>query len=121
MPPIDTQNNGNKGGSRSSPVLDSKNAIGIPIIKTPITTNRYLSMSIRHHKAIYLFDVYINQLSKILDIIGLILIGGTVYSFIGMIESEFRWPVFWSCAAGALVIILLRKRKQKRLDNSRKE
>ena len=78
-------------------------------------------MSIRHHKAIYLFDVYINQLSKILDIIGLILIGGTVYSFIGMIESEFRWPVFWSCAAGALVIILLRKRKQKRLDNSRKE
>ena len=38
----------------------------------------------------------------------MILIGGTVYSFIGMMESEFRWPVFWSCAAGALVIILLR-------------
>jgi len=102
-------------------VLDSKNAIGIPIIKTPITTNRYLSTSIRHHKAIYLFDVYINQLSKILDIIGLILIGGTVYSFIGMMGSELRWPVFWGCAAGALVIILLRKRKQKGLNTSRKE
>jgi len=49
-----------KAASRSSPVVGDKNAIGIPIIKTPITTNRYLSMSIRHHKAIYLFDVYIN-------------------------------------------------------------
>jgi|TARA_Y100000294_G_scaffold143432_1_gene137975 hypothetical protein len=60
-------------------------------------------------------------LSKILDIIGLILIGGTVYSFVGMFESEFRWPVFWGCAAGTLVIILLRKRKRKGLDTSRKE
>ena len=56
MPPIDTQNNGNKGGSRSSPVLDSKNAIGIPIIKKPKTTKRYLSMRTRDHKAIYLFE-----------------------------------------------------------------
>ena len=56
-------------------------------------------------------------MSKILDIIGLILIGGTVYSFIGMIESEFRWTVFWSCAAGTLAIILLRKRKRKGLNN----
>ncbi len=51
----------------------------------------------------------------------MILIGGTVYSFIGMMGSELRWPVFWGCAAGTLVIILLRKRKQKGLNTSKKE
>jgi len=60
-------------------------------------------------------------MSKIMEIIGLILIGGTIYSFVGMTESELRWPVFWGCAAGTLVIILLRKRKQKGLNASRKE
>ena len=43
-----------------------------------------------------------------MEIIGLILIGGTIYSFIGMTESELRWPVFWSCAAGAMAIIVYR-------------
>jgi len=38
-----------------------------------------------------------------------------------MMGSELRWPVFWGCAAGTLVIILLRKRKQKGLNTSRKE
>ena len=40
--------------------------------------------------------------------IGFALIGGTIYSFIGMTESELRWPVFWSCAGGTLAIIVYR-------------
>jgi len=66
------------------------------------------------YKAIYLFDVYHVTLSKILEIIGLALIGGTIYSFIGMIESELRWPVFWSCAGGALAIIVYRNYMRRR-------
>ena len=69
-------------------------------------------------KAIYLFDVYHITLSKILEIIGLALIGGTIYSFIGMIESELRWPVFWSCAVGALAIIVYRNYMRKRKKNA---
>ena len=53
-------------------------------------------------------------MSKILEIIGLIHIGGTIYSFIGMIESELRWPVFWSCAGGAMAIIVYRNYMRKR-------
>ena len=56
-------------------------------------------------------------MSKALEIIGLVLIGGTIYSFLGMGESELRWPVFWGCAGGALTIIVyrnyMRKRKKK--------
>jgi hypothetical protein len=47
---------------------------------------------------------------KILEIIGFILVGGTVYSYLGMIGSEFRWPVFFGCAGGALAIIIYRKK-----------
>ncbi|ABK77709.1 hypothetical protein CENSYa_1080 [Cenarchaeum symbiosum A] len=49
---------------------------------------------------------------KILELIGFVLIAGTVYAFLGMTGSELRWPVFWSCAGGALVIILLRKKRR---------
>jgi len=52
---------------------------------------------------------------KILEIIGFILIGGTVYSYLGMIGNELRWPVFWSSAVGALAIILFRKWSKKKL------
>jgi|TARA_B100001750_G_scaffold142899_1_gene113978 uncharacterized membrane protein YeaQ/YmgE (transglycosylase-associated protein family) len=52
-------------------------------------------------------------MTKILELIGLGLIGGTIYSFLGMGESELRWPVFWACAVGALAIIIYRKRKRK--------
>jgi len=52
-------------------------------------------------------------MTKILELIGLGLIGGTIYSFLGMGESELRWPVFWACALGALAIIIYRKRKRK--------
>ncbi|HSG73763.1 MAG TPA: hypothetical protein VLA01_01015 [Nitrosopumilaceae archaeon] len=53
-------------------------------------------------------------MSKILELIGFVLIGGTIYSFLGMGDNELRWPVFWGCAGGALAIILYRKRKQKK-------
>jgi len=56
---------------------------------------------------------------KILELIGLVLIGGTIYSFLGMGESELRWPVFWACAIGTLVIIIYRKRQRKKLDDSK--
>ncbi len=57
-------------------------------------------------------------MGKILEIIGLVLIGGTVYSFIGMTESELRWPIFWGCAAGALGIIIYRNYMKKRKKNT---
>jgi len=56
-------------------------------------------------------------MSKIMEIIGLILIGGTIYSFIGMTESELRGPVFWSCAGGAMAIIVYRNYMRKRKKN----
>jgi hypothetical protein len=53
-------------------------------------------------------------MSKILEMIGFALIGGTIYSFIGMTESELRWPVFWSCAVGTLAIIVYRNYMRRR-------
>jgi hypothetical protein len=54
-------------------------------------------------------------MSKILEIIGFGLIGGTVYAWLGMIahKDPLGWPVFWSCAGGALAIILYRKYKRR--------
>ena len=49
-------------------------------------------------------------MSKALELVGLALIGGTIVSFVGMGDSELRWPVFWGCAAGALAIIIYRNR-----------
>ncbi|MFM8659674.1 MAG: hypothetical protein ACKOCQ_07070 [Candidatus Nitrosotenuis sp.] len=55
-------------------------------------------------------------MSKILELIGYALIGGTIYSFLGMNGDPLRWPVFWGCAGGALAIIaynsVMRKKKQ---------
>ncbi len=55
-------------------------------------------------------------MSKILELIGFGLIGGTVYAFLGLIpyQHPLGWPVFWGCAAGALAIIIYRKKKQKK-------
>lgn len=53
-------------------------------------------------------------MTKILEIIGFALIGGTIYSYLGMIGNDLRWPVFWSCAAGALAIIIYRKWMKKK-------
>ncbi len=51
---------------------------------------------------------------KILEIIGLVLIGGTVYSFLGMIGDPLQLQVFFGCAAGALAIIIYRKKIRQR-------
>ena len=53
------------------------------------------------------------SVSKILELIGFALIGGTVFSFALMGDSPLRWPVFWGCAGGALAIIMYRKSKAK--------
>ena len=53
-------------------------------------------------------------MSKILELIGLGLIGGTIYLFLGLNESEFKWPVFWICAGGALAIIVYRNYMRKK-------
>ena len=55
-------------------------------------------------------------MTKALEVVGLALIGGTIVSFLGMGDSELRWPVFWGCAIGALAVILYRKRLRKKLD-----
>ena len=54
-------------------------------------------------------------MTKILEIIGFALIGGTIYSYLGMIGNDLRWPVFWSCASGALAIIIYRKWMKKKI------
>jgi hypothetical protein len=57
-------------------------------------------------------------MSKALELVGFALIGGTIISFIGMGDSELRWPVFWGCAIGALGIIFYRKRQRKKQDQN---
>lgn len=52
--------------------------------------------------------------TKALEIAGFALVGGTIFSFVGMGGSDLRWPVFWSCAAGVLAIIVLRKHRRDR-------
>jgi hypothetical protein len=74
-------------------------------------------MRVYRCKAIYLFDIYYITLSKILEMIGLGLIGGTIYSFIGMTESELRWPIFWMCAVGTMAIIVYRNYIKKKKKN----
>ena len=58
------------------------------------------------------------MMSKGLELLGLGLIGGTIVSFIGMGDSELRWPVFWGCAIGTLAIIIYRKRQRKKQDQN---
>ena len=57
-------------------------------------------------------------MSKALELVGFALIGGTIISFIGMGDSELRWPVFWGWAIGALGIIFYRKRQRKKQDQN---
>ena len=82
---------------------------------------RYLSTFYLNNKIIYLFesiDGRRDTMIKILEIIGFVLIGGTIYSFLGMIGNDLRWPVFWSCAIGALAIIIYRKWMKKKLEKA---
>ena len=48
----------------------------------------------------------------------MVLIGGTIYSFVGMHESELRWPIFLACAGGAAAIIVYRNYMKKRKENA---
>ena len=57
-------------------------------------------------------------MSKALELVGFALIGGTIISFLGMGDSELRWPVFWGCAISALAIIMYRKRQRKKQDQN---
>ncbi len=82
---------------------------------------RYLSTFYLNNKIIYLFesiDGRRDTMIKILEIIGFVLIGGTIYSYLGMIGNDLRWPVFWSCAAGVLAIIIYRKWMRKKLEKT---
>ena len=95
----------------------SSKEIGMLTIKKIIITRRYLSTNCLVCKTIYLFDLPMENskiMIKILEIIGLVLIGGTVYSYLGMIGNELRWPVFFGCAVGALAIIIYRKKIRQR-------
>ncbi len=55
-------------------------------------------------------------MSKLLELIGFGLIGGTIYAFIGPIPQKdpIGWPLFWACAVGALAIIIYKKQKKKK-------
>jgi FtsH-binding integral membrane protein len=54
---------------------------------------------------------------KILEIIGLVLIGVMILAFVGAFgpSNSGLSPLFWGCAVGALLIIFYRKRKRKHL------
>ncbi len=96
-------------------------AIINPAIINIIIIRRYLSTIRLNNKIIYLFESSGGRrdiLKKILEIIGFVLIGGTIYSYLGMIGNDLRWPVFWSCAAGTLAIIIYRKWMKKKSENA---
>ena len=60
-------------------------------------------------------------MSKILDLVGLGLIGGTIVSFIpGLIPNLEGGPnpVFLGCSLGALAIIIYRKKQRKKQDQN---
>ena len=47
---------------------------------------------------------------KMLEIIGFAAIGGTIYAFLGLRDSELRWPVFLACVGIAIAVIAYRKK-----------
>jgi hypothetical protein len=51
-------------------------------------------------------------MSKTLELIGFALIGGTIYSYLGMHGNPLQWTVFWGCAGGALAVIVYRRSKK---------
>ncbi len=54
---------------------------------------------------------------KILEIIGFVLIGGTVFSYLGMIGHEYRWPVFLVALLEPLQLLFIVKRLDKEKTN----
>jgi|TARA_B110001454_G_scaffold106953_1_gene100696 hypothetical protein len=55
-------------------------------------------------------------MTKKLEFIGLALIGGMIYAFLGLMSQgdPMGQYIFWSCAVGTLGIILYRKQKRKK-------
>jgi hypothetical protein len=53
-------------------------------------------------------------MNKILEIIGFVLVGIMILSFVGIIDPKNAGltPLFWGCAGGTLLIIIYRKRKR---------
>ena len=58
-------------------------------------------------------------MAKMLELIGLVLIGIMALAFVGVIPQVDAGlsPVFWACAGGTLVIIFYRKKINKKNDN----
>lgn len=46
---------------------------------------------------------------KLLELVGFAAIGGTIYAFLGMMDSPYRLHVFGACAGIAVGVILYRK------------
>lgn len=61
-------------------------------------------------------------MAKILEIIGLILVAIMTLGFVGVFQpygiSNGTSELFWGCAGGALMIIIYRKIKKKKEENS---
>jgi uncharacterized protein YcsI (UPF0317 family) len=58
-------------------------------------------------------------MSKILELVGFVLIGIMFLSFVGFIPNQEPGltPLFWGCAVGALAIIIYRKKKKKSIES----
>ncbi|HMK33355.1 MAG TPA: hypothetical protein VK431_07020 [Nitrosopumilaceae archaeon] len=52
-------------------------------------------------------------MSKILEAIGFVLIGGMIYAMFGGGASGPMWTLFWPCAVGTLGIVTYRAKKKK--------
>ena len=56
-------------------------------------------------------------MSKILEMIGLVLVSIMILGFVGALDTlgieNGLTPLFWGCAGGTLIIIIYRKRKRK--------
>ena len=56
-------------------------------------------------------------MTKILEIIGLVLLSIMILGFVGALDTlgvdNGLTPLFWGCAGGTLIIIIYRKRKRK--------
>ena len=61
-------------------------------------------------------------MSKILEMLGLVLVGIMTLSFVGVFQPTIEpglSPLFWGCAGGTLMIIIYRKRKRKDNQNEK--
>ncbi|MEX1996668.1 MAG: hypothetical protein WD884_04765 [Nitrosopumilaceae archaeon] len=50
---------------------------------------------------------------KVLELIGFALIGGMIYAMFGGGKGGPIWPLFWTCAVGAVGINIYRRKKKK--------